>query len=93
MVFVLTEEQLREELEGIVKGETVSFRYYERFNIGAPPKTLSTLMRAKKVKANLEAQQDKYLSPRQKIQVMSLVTIAIIALVLYYIAKSMGIIP
>lgn len=81
---------IKEELKEIIAGETLIFKDYERFNIGATPKTLSTIISTTETEARLEATQDKQITPRQKIAIMTIFTIGIVIFVLYAIAKNMG---
>jgi len=86
-------EQFMEKLQTVVAGETVSFREYERFNIGGLPKTMSTLLKVQKAEAYMEASQDKMLNRRQKIAIVTIMTIAVMAMIVLVIAKNMGMLP
>ena len=86
----MNREELKEELGEMMAGETVIFKDYERFNIGATPKTLSTIINTTETEARLEATQDKNITPRQKIAIMTILTIGIVIFILYAIAKNMN---
>jgi len=83
-------EVFMEKLQTQVAGETVCFREYERFNIGGLPKTMSTLLKVQKAEAYMEASQDKMLTARQKIAIVTIMTITVLALIIILIARNMG---
>ena len=90
MIEKTNKEDFIDKLKTQIAGETVIWKSYERFNIGALPKTLSTLMKAVKTEAYMEAVQDKMLTPGMKISIITIATIAIIALFVVVIARNMG---
>ena len=83
-------EELIEKLQHKIAGETINWKSYERFNIGALPKTLSTLMKVEKAEAYMEAVQDKFLTPRAKISLIAVFTVVIIIMIILVILRNMG---
>ena len=80
-----------EMLQHKIAGETISWKEYERFNIGALPKTLSTLMKLAKAEAYMEATQDKFqLSKGMKITIATIFTIVIIIVIVVVVVQNMG---
>ena len=87
----MNKDEFIELLQHEVAGETINFRSYERFNIGALPKTLSTLMKVEKAEAYMEAIQDKlHLTKGMKISIATIETICIIGMVVLVIARNQG---
>lgn len=86
----LSREEVIDKLQHNIAGETIMWKSYERFNIGALPKTLSTLMHVQKAEAYMEAAQGKVLTPGMKISIITIVIIAFIAMIALYVARSMG---
>lgn len=89
----MSSEEFMEKLSHKIAGETINWYMFERYLDLARPKTLSTLMRATKAEAYMEAIQDKYLTPRQKIALVGIFTTIIIVMVIALIAKNMGLLP
>lgn len=83
-------EEFEEQLPNIMAGETIDFRHYERFNIGALPKTLSTLMEVNKAEATMEAVQDKALLTPRQMNIVKIMTMGVLALILMVIARNLG---
>lgn len=89
----VTQEEFKEKLQHIIAGETISWKEYERFNIGALPKTLSTLMKVEKAEAYMEAVQDKFqMSKGMKIGIATIFTIVIIIVIVAVVVQNMGLI-
>jgi len=86
----MKKEDFIEKLQHKIAGETINWRSYERFNIGALPKTLSTLMKVEKAEAYIEAVQDKFLTPRMKISLIAVFTVIMIIMIIMVIARNMG---
>ena len=76
---------LKEKIKTIVAGETISWGDFERYWERARPITLSTLLKTVKVEAYLAATQDKVLSPRMKIAIGTIATLAVIGLIAYMV--------
>jgi len=83
-------DNIKDKLEEIVAGETVCWYNFERYLDMARPKTLSTLMKATRAEAALEATQDKMLTPKQ-VQLMTIVIIVFVAIIGLYLLKGLGI--
>lgn len=86
----LSRDEFIKKLQHNIAGETIIWKSYERFNIGALPKTLSTLMKVEKAEAYMEAVQDKMLTPGMKISIITIAVIAIIGMIILVVARNMG---
>ena len=82
-------DEFTEKLKTKIAGETISWKEYERFNIGALPKTLSTLMKVTKAEARLEATQGFKLSPRMRLTMYTIVVIMIVAFIGFFLFRSL----
>jgi hypothetical protein len=87
----LSKEKFKEMLQHKIAGETISWKEYERFNIGALPKTLRTLMNVAKAEAFMEAQQDKFkMTKGMVIGLGAVFMIVIIIIVVITVAQGQG---
>jgi len=74
----------------VIAGETISWYNFEKYLNLARPKTLSTLNKATKAEAIMEATQDRVLTPRQ-IQFMTIIIIVFVAIIALYLLRGLGI--
>lgn len=84
------DEELIEKLVHNVAGEPINYRSYERFNVGALPKTLSTLMKAKKTEAYISELKGS-LTPGMRLAVLVMGVMGIIAIVILMIMRQYGV--
>jgi len=79
--------------QGRVAGETLMPIDIEQFMRRTSSKTLSLLMKNKKMEGYLEGSMSQMLSKGQKIAIATIVTIIMIALIVFVVLKNQGMIP
>ena len=79
-------------LDKRVAGETLIPNDMERFMSRTSAKNLKLLMKGKKAEGYMEGSMDKMLSKRQTIALMTIVTIAIVGVIILVVLKNQGII-
>lgn len=94
----LSVENFNEDFQGFLQhriaGETVAFADMERFmRYRTSGKSLELLMKNKKSEGFQEGAGDKVLTKGQKIAIGTVVTITIVAVVVFIILRGQGIIP
>ena len=83
-------QKLLEHLDGRIAGETLTHSDMERFMKRSSSKNLKQLIDGKKAEGYMEGVQDKMLSPKSKITIITIVIIMIVAMIGLVIAKNMG---
>jgi hypothetical protein len=86
-------EKFRAFLEGRVAGETVVPADMERFMRRTSGKSLSQLMKSKKMEGYMEGASDKVLTRGQKIAIGTVITLVFVGLIVFVVLKNQGIIP
>ena len=95
---VLTVDKFNEDftnfLQGRIAGETITYADMERFMTHRTSgKSLELLMKKKKSEGYLEGSGDKVLSTRQKIAIGTVVTVVMVAMVVFIVLRQQGVIP
>jgi len=85
--------KFRKFLTGRIAGETVVPADMERFMRRTSGKSLSQLMKSKKMEGYMEGASDKMLTRRQTIALATVVTIVFVGLIIFVILRNQGIIP
>jgi len=86
-------EQFREFLQHRIAGETIVPADMERFMRRTSGKSLSQLMKSKKMEGYMEGSSDKTLTTGQKIAIGTIVTLSIVGVIIFVILRNQGIIP
>lgn len=81
-------------LQGRIAGETVTYADMERFmRYRTSGKSLELLMKNKKSEGYMEGAGDKTLTPHQKIAIGTVITLTIVAVIVFIILRGQGLIP
>jgi len=86
-------KRFRSFLTGRVAGETIVTADMERFMRRTSGKSLSQLMKSKKLEGYMEGASDKMLTRGQKIALATVVTVVFVGIVVFVILRSQGLIP
>lgn len=76
-----------------IAGETLDPSSIEHFMRRTSAKNLSLLMKGKKMEGYMEGRQGKILSPGMKLAIGSIVTIAMVVLIIVVVLNQQGMIP
>ena len=76
-----------------IAGETLSHLDMENFMKRTSGKTMSSLIRGKKLEGYMEGSSDKMLTTGQKIAIGTALSIVIVVVVVYVILKGQGLVP
>jgi len=80
-------------MKGRIAGESLYPADMERFMRRTSGKNLSQLMKGKKMEGYMEGSSDKLLTKGQKIAIGAVVTIVMVAVMVFILLKSQGMIP
>ena len=84
-------KHFKEFLTGYIAGETLMPMDMENFMRRTSGKNLSLLMKGKKAEGYMEGSMDKMLTAKQKIALVTIVTITFVGIIFFIILKNQGI--